>query len=44
MGWLLILIVSGVIASYAYGVGQRFGRKLAGYMIREHRRHRLPRK
>ena len=43
MEWILILIVSGVIASYAYGVGNRFGRKLGGYMIREHRRYRLPR-
>lgn len=43
MEWFLILIVSGVIASYAYGVGNRFGRKLGGYIIREHRRYRLPR-
>ena len=44
MEWLMILIVSGLVASYAYGVGQRCGRKLGGYMIREHRRYRLPRK
>ena len=43
MEWLMILIVSGLVASYAYGVGNRMGRRLGGYIIREHRRYRLPR-
>ena len=44
METLWIVAVSIVVAIYAYGVGDRFGKQLGAYVIREHQRHRANRK